>query len=197
MDGAAVPFIALFLFIMQGGIVSLCLTEMARPLGKRAVWIAVAASVVVAAFAGYAWTFALSTSVAYTVLASVLVGGGIAHAWAKKMERDIQEQLRMASTVAQFGLDNFDRLDSRREGEIGHAHFEAALSSRQFTEGGEWLIRHMESRISDIGHPVGHIAAPVVSPMGGHGYAYTIYRISKRDLETYEKRIGRTYRAWL
>jgi hypothetical protein len=42
MSEAAVPFIALFFFVMQGGIVSLCLTELARPLGKRAVWMAVA-----------------------------------------------------------------------------------------------------------------------------------------------------------
>lgn len=196
MSEAAVPFIALFFFVMQGGIVSLCLTELARPLGKRAVWIAVAASVVVAVFAGYAWTYVLSTSVAFTILASALVTGGIAHAWAKKMERDIAEQLKMASTVAKFALENFDQLDPRREGEIGHAHIEAALSSRKFTEGGEWLLRHLEARISDIGHPAGHVHAPVVTPYGG-GYAYTIYRVSRRDLETYEKRIGRQYRAWL
>lgn len=196
MDEAAIPFVALLLFVIQGGLVSLCLTELARNLGKRAVWLAVAASVVVAAFAGYAWTFGLSTSVAYTILASVLVSGGIAYSWAKKMERDIAEQLRMARTVAQFGLDNFARIDTRGEGSFGVYHLGVAQSSRNFTEGGEWLLRHIEARISDIGHAAGVISAPMVVPHGS-GYASTIYRVSRRDLETYEDRIHRKYRAWL
>ncbi len=196
MDEAAVPFIALFFFVMQGGLVSICLTELARNLGKQAVWLAVIASIVVAAIAGYAWTFVLSTSVPFTILASVLVSGGIAYNWAKKMERDIAEQLRMARTVATFGLDNFAQIDTRGEGSFGVGHLEAALSSRKFTEGGEWLARHIEARISDIGHAAGVVSTPMVVPHGG-GYAYTVYRVSRRDLETYEDRIHRKYRAWL
>ncbi len=196
MDGAALPFIALFLFVVQGGLVSLLLTELARPFGQRAVSIAVATSVVVAAVSGYFWTYVLSTSAAFTILASVLVTGGIAYNWAKKMGRDIAEQVRMAATVAKFGLENFDQIDSHRDGEFGSAHLEAALSSRRFTEGGEWLLRHMQMRISDIGHQSGIITAPVPVPHGS-GYAHVIYRINRRDLETYEGRIGRKYRAWL
>lgn len=195
MDGAAVPFIALFFLVIQGGIVSICLTELARSFGKQAVGLAVIAAVIVAAIAGYAWTYVLNTSVVYTIFASVLVAGGIAYTWAKKMERDIADQLRMANTVARFGLDNFAQIDLRGEGEFGIAHLEAALSSRKFTEGGEWLLRHMEARISDIGHAAGVITAPVVAPRGG-GYAYTVYRVSRRDLQTYEDRIHRKYRAW-
>jgi hypothetical protein len=195
MNGAAVPFIALFLIVIQGGLTSICLTELARTLGKRAVWLAVIASIVVAAIAGYAWTYVLSTSVAYTILASVLVSGGIAYNWAKKMERDIAEQLRMAHTVAKFGLENFDQLDTRREGEFGSGHLEAALSSRNFTEGGHWLLRHMQSRISDIGHVAGVQSAPVAVPHGA-GHVHVIYRVNRRDLESYEGRIGRKYRAW-
>ena len=196
MNGAAVPFIALFFFVIQGGLASICLTELARNLGKRAVGLAVIASLVVAAIAGYAWTFVLSTSVPFTILASVLVSGGIAYHWAKKMERDIAEQLKMARTVATFALENFAQIDSRGEGEFGPAHLEAALSSHRFTEGGEWLLRHMQARISDIGHVAGVQHSPVVVPHGG-GYVHTIYRINRRDLESYEIRIGRKYRAWL
>lgn len=197
MNEAATPFIALFFFfVMQGGLVSICLTELARPFGKQAVGLAVIASVIVAAIAGYAWTYVFNTSVAFTILASVLVAGGIAYNWAKKMGRDIAEQLRMAHTVARFGLDNFAQIDTRGEGDFGIAHLEKALSSRKFTEGGEWLLRHMEARISDIGHAAGVVAAPMVVPHGG-GYAYTIYRVSRRDLQTYEERIHRKYRAWL
>ena len=196
MNGAAVPFLALFLFVVQGGILALCLTELARFRGKKAVGVAVVASTVLAAVAGYFWTFALSTSPAFTVLASVLVTGGIAYQWAKKMGKDIAEQLRMAQTVAKFGLDNFEKIDRRGEGQFGSAHLEAAIESPGFNEGGYWLLRHMQQRISDIGHPAGVIASVAPVPHGG-GYVHTIYSISRRDLETYESRISNKYRAWL
>lgn len=196
MNGAAVPFVALLLFVFQGGLVSLCLTELARPKGKKAVWGAVAASIAIAAVAGYLWTFLLSTSTAFTILASMLVTGGIAYQWAKKMERDIAEQLRMAQTVAKFGLDNFTKIDRQGEGQFGSAHLERAIESPGFTEGGYWLLRHMQQCISDIGHQSGVIASVAPVPHGS-GYVHVIYSISRRDLETYESRITSKYRAWL
>jgi len=197
MNGPLVPLIALFFIVIQNFLTAVLVTELARPHGKKAVMNSVAAAVVVGAVAGFAWTFVLNTSVAFTILASALVAGGIAYRWAEVMARDIAEQLKMASTVAKFGRENFERLDPRGEGEFGTAHLYIALESGTFPESGEWLIKHMQKHISDIGHAAGTAGVPVVAPPhGGGGYVYTVYRVSRRDLETYEHRINEKYRAW-
>jgi hypothetical protein len=195
MNGPLVPLIALFFLLIQNFLTAVLVTEMARPHGKKKVMYAVAASVVVGALAGYAWTFVLSTSVAFTILASMLVAGGIAYRWAEMMARDIAEQLRMAATVAKFGRENFELLDKRGEGEFGTAHIHAALESGSFTEGGQWLLKHMQKCIADIGHVAGVQSAPVAVPHGA-GYVYVVHRVNRRDLETYEHRINEKYRAW-
>lgn len=195
MNGPLVPFIALFFLVIQNFLTAVLVTEMARPRGKKMVMYAVAAAVVIGALAGYAWTFVLSTPVAFTILASMLVAGGIAYRWAEVMARDIAEQLKMASTVAKFGRENFERLDTRGEGEFGAAHIYAALESGSFTEGGQWLLKHMQKCIGDIGHVAGVQSTAVAVPHGA-GYVYVVHRINRRDLETYEHRINEKYRAW-
>lgn len=197
MNGPLVPLIALFFLVIQNFLTAVLVTEIARSHGKKKVMYAVAAAVVIGALAGYAWTFVLSTSVAFTGLASMLVAGGIAYRWAEVMARDIAEQLRMAATVAKFGRENFERLDTRGEGEFGTAHIYEALDSGAFSESGQWLLKHMQKHISDIGHAAGMAGTPIVAaPHGGGGYVYTIYRVNARDLETYEHRINEKYRAW-
>ncbi len=199
MNGPLVPLIALFFIVIQNFLTAIMVTELARPRGKKMVMYAVAAAVVIGGLAGFAWTFVLSTSVVFTVLASMLVAGGIAYRWAEVMARDIAEQLRMASTVAKFGRENFERLDTRGEGEFGTAHLYEVLESNTFPESGQWLIKHMQKHISDIGHAAGTAGVPVgaVPYGGGGGYVYTVYRVSVRDLQTYESRLKDKYRAWL
>lgn len=195
MNGPLVIFIALFLIVIQNFLTAFLATEMARPHGKKMVMLAVAAAVVIGALAGFGWTLVLNTSAVFTVLASMLVAGGIAYRWAEVIERDIAEQLRMAATVSKFGLENFERLDTRGEGEFGTAHIYAALESSSFTEGGQWLLKHMQKCIGDIGHVAGVQSTAVAVPTGA-GYVYVVYRVNRRDLETYERRINEKYRAW-
>jgi hypothetical protein len=73
------------------------------------------------------------------------------------------------------------------------------LESNTFPESGQWLIKHMQQHISDIGHAAGTAGVPVgaVPYGGGGGYVYTVYRVSVRDLQTYESRLKDKYRAWL
>lgn len=196
MNGAFVPFFALFTFVIQGGLLSLLAIELARPHGKKAVWSAVAASVVISAGTGFFWADALGTSLAFTMLAAGLVAGGIARSWAKFVEREIAEQLRMASTVAKFGLDFFRQLDTRGDGEFGAAELHTAIEGNRFSGGNEWLVKHMQKCLSDIGH-VASITTSVVGIGHGAGYAHVSYRVNRRDLETYESRIKRKYGAWL
>lgn len=190
------PFFALFTFVIQGGLLSLLAIELARPHGKKAVWSAVAASVVISAVSGYFWSIALGTSLAFTVLAAGLVTGGIARAWARVVEREIAEQLRMASTAAKFGLDFFHQLDTRGDGEFGSAELQAALDANRFSGGNEWLVKHMQKCLSDIGH-VASITTSAVAIGHGAGYAHVSYRVNRRDLETYESRLKAKYGAWL
>ncbi|MCC6977778.1 MAG: hypothetical protein IT343_05620 [Candidatus Melainabacteria bacterium] len=197
MNGAFVPFFALFVFVIQGGLLSLLAIELARPHGKKAVGFAVAASVVIAAASGFFWTTALGTALVFTMFAAGLVAGGIARLWAKVVEREIAEQLRMASTVAKFGLDFFHQLDTRGEGEFGTAELCDAIEAKRFSGGNEWLVKHMQKCLSDIGHVADITSHAVVAIPHGAGYVYVSYRVNRRDLETYESRLRTKYGAWL
>lgn len=191
-----VPFLALVIFAVQGLIISFFAVELTVPLGKKSAIAALAASVAVAAALGYFWTSALGTSMAFTILCSTLCAGGIAYRLQAYMAKTIAEQLKMASTVAKFALENFERLDFSAEGDFGAFHLEKALEEGGFSEGQQWLLRHMRTHLADIGHQAQVLSAPMAVPHGA-GYVHVIYRVSRRDLQSYEGRLKAKYEAWI
>lgn len=195
MNEVLIPFVALLIFSVQGAYLAFVATELSRSFGPKWVGVSVFGAAAIAGVAGYFWPLLLGSSVAFTVLASALLAGGIAHQLSSVMKRQVTEQLRMASTVAKFGLDNFAQLGTRGETEIGRGHIDSARSAGKFAGGNLWLLNHMDRHLSDIGH-VTNVRASVISPSGA-GYVSVTHHINRRDLETYEARLKQKYRAWL
>lgn len=193
MNGATLALILLLVFVVQGLAIAATAVEVTHVNGRKAMYRGVAISVVVSAIAGYLWTLIVPVSPVLSALGFAVVEGFFALDFARRAEARVREQLKMASTVARFGLENFRRFDRENKGEFGSAHLHDALAEQSFSEGDRWLIDHLQRHISDVGHKSN---VQLVSAMH-HSTVVVTYAITRRDLETYETRLNKLYAAWL
>lgn len=187
------------LFGMLGWGVGLLSVEFGIPGGMKSVRRSgVVGGLVVAALSWLAGALLLNPLAAiFMALGCWSAASWSARYYGDNLELDIQKALSMASTVSDYLLNRFDRLDLDGDGLIMQADLEEGESRDTWDK---YLLQHIVSRIGDIGHIVGsRQEITAVSAIGGMPTVVhvPVYGINREDLGTYERRLREKHKNWL
>jgi len=185
--------ILLVIAAVQAVFISFVSVEFARHTGPKGVKNASIIAMVVSFILGCV----LSTPevMLFGVLAFAVPTGILSWLYGEKFVADgIRKQIEMAPQVVSFGLRNYERF-AGNDG-ISPAALYTALDEGTIAEDDYEVVKHIVTRMSDIGHVAGTVVMSAPAMHGG-AHAIPVYAINRDDLRSYQRRLGDRYARWI